>query len=353
MSVKNKWVIYGSYGYTGGLITEIAATAGKPVVLSGRNEEKLKAQSAAYELPYQKADLASDAEMDALLKDAVLVLHCAGPFKFTYKKMLQACMRNQCHYLDITGEIEVFEGAKAMDAKLKAAGIMAMPGTGFDVVPSDCLALHLKEKMPDATHLELAFMGVGGSMSHGTALTMAENLDKGGAIRKNGKIEVVPTAFEVKKIDYGKRPFSSMTIPWGDVSTAHFSTGIPNIKVFTAMPPSAITWAKRSNHMGFLLKRTLIKNLVKKYIDSRPAGPNAEARKKGKSLLWGEVTNALGNKMAARLTTPEGYTLTAATAWLIAGKVADGNFKIGYQTPSNAYGSALILEVPGTKYEAL
>lgn len=352
MSNKTHWIIYGSYGYTGNLITEIAAKAGKLVILSGRDEIKLKAQSNKSGLPYKKADLSSEAEMDALLADAALVIHCAGPFKHTYKNMLKACIRNKTHYLDITGEIEVFESVKAMDASIKAAGIMAMPGTGFDVVPSDCLAAYLKNLLPDATHLELAFMGIGGSMSHGTAMTMAENIDKGGAIRKDGKIQPVPTAYDVKKIDYGKGPYSSMSIPWGDVSTAHFSTGIPNIIVYTAMPESSITWAKRSNFLAPVLKTSLVKSLVKKYIDSRPAGPDEATRKRAKSALWGKVSNAEGKSIEARLSTVEGYTLTAATAWLIAGKVADGNFKPGYQTPSSVYGSELVLEVPGSTFSS-
>jgi short subunit dehydrogenase-like uncharacterized protein len=351
--MKNKWIIYGSYGYTGQLIAEIASKSDKEVILSGRDEHKLRQQADILQLSYLKADLDNAQEMSALLKDAILVIHCAGPFRHTYRKMAKACLEHQCHYLDITGEIEVFEGMKAYGEKFEKAGIMAMPGTGFDVVPSDCLAAYLHQQLPDATDLELAFMGLGGGLSHGTATTMAENIDKGGAIRKNGKIEVVPTAYKDKKIDFGRGYMSAMTIPWGDVSTAYHSTGIPNIMVYMAAPPKAIAWAKRSNHMGFILKTNLAKSLLKKYINSRPAGPDIQARQKGKSLLWGKVTNAAGKNVEARLQTKEGYTLTALTAWLIAEKVASGNFKTGYQTPSSAYGADLIMEIAGTERQLL
>lgn len=347
--MKTKWVIYGSYGYTGQLIAELAVNSGKDVVLSGRDEQKLRQQADALGLSYQKADLSDAAEMEALLKDAVLVIHCAGPFRHTYRQMAKACLQHGCHYLDITGEIEVFEGMKAMDEAFRNAGLMAMPGTGFDVVPSDCLAAFLHQQLPDATHLELAFMGLGGGLSHGTATTMAENIDKGGAIRRDGKIELVPTAYMDKKIDFGKGPMSTMTIPWGDVSTAYHSTGIPNIMVFTGVPPKAIAWAKRSNSLSFLLKRDFVKSLLKKFIDSRPAGPDLQARTKGKSLLWGKVTNAAGQSVEARLQTKEGYSLTALTAWMIAGKVAAGDFKPGFQTPSSVYGPDIIMEVEGTE----
>ncbi len=92
-----------------------------------------------------------------LLKKGAVVIHCGGPFQYTAKAMADACLETKTHYTDITGEHQVFELLAGYDQKGKAAGIMIMPGTGFDVVPSDCLALHLKNRLPSATHLQLAF----------------------------------------------------------------------------------------------------------------------------------------------------------------------------------------------------
>lgn len=344
---KQKIVVYGSYGYTGRLIAEKAVGLESNVILSGRNEEKLRKQSEALGLPYETADLSDPGQMDRLLNDANLVIHCAGPFIHTYKPMLDACIRTHCHYLDITGEIPVFESIKARNKEISEAGIMAMPGTGFDVVPTDCLSLFLKKQLPDANRLELAFMGLDGGVSHGTAQTMAENLGNGGAVRENGKIKSVPAAYKTREIDFGVKKRTAVSIPWGDVSTAHHTTGIENITVYTVMKPSAVKILKLSNWIAPVLRVSPVRTVIKKRISRTVTGPGRQAREKGKSYIWGEVQNPNGDTVSARLTTPEGYRLTALTSLLIAQNVTSGNFKPGYQTPASAYGEDLILEVEG------
>lgn len=342
-------VIYGSYGYTGAIIAEIAATSGHPVILAGRDPEKLAAQAAQLNLPFRVAALDDPGAMDALLADALLVIHCAGPFMFTWKAMAEACLRNGCHYLDITGEIDVFESLKKMDGAFRAAGIMAMPGTGFDVVPSDCLAALLKERLPDADSLELAFAGIGGGVSHGTATSMAERAGMGGAVRRSGRLKPVPSAYLVQEVDFGRGPKPVVCIPWGDLSTAFTSTGIENITVYTAVDKSAIRILKLSNFLNPVLRTSAVRGIIKKWIDSRPAGPTPEQREKGRSIFRGRVKNAAGETSEAGLITPEGYRLTALTAWHIAMKVAAGNPVAGYQTPATAYGKELIFEIEGCR----
>ena len=348
-SGSTSWIIYGSYGYTGRLIAEKGSEYHSDIILSGRNEEKLREQSESLNLPFKVADLSDSQQMDALLEDAELVIHCAGPFIHTWKPMLDACIRNRCHYLDITGEIPVFEAIKARDDEIKSAGIMALPGAGFDVVPTDCLALYLKKQLPDAESLELAFMGLGGGVSHGTAQTMAENFGSGGAIRRNGMIKPVPAAFKTRTIDFGSKTRTAASIPWGDVSTAHFTTGIDNIIVYTAMKESAIRWMKFTNWISPVLKLSPIKSLIKNLISKKVTGPDQSSRETGRSNIWGEVTNSSGDIVKARLTTPEGYRLTALSSLHIAKKVSKGNFKNGYQTPAFAFGEDLILEIEGTE----
>jgi short subunit dehydrogenase-like uncharacterized protein len=288
--------------------------------------------------------------MDDLLKEANLVIHCAGPFIHTWEPMIRACLRNECHYLDITGEIEVFEAIKAMDKQFKMKGIMAMPGTGFDVAPTDCMAAHLKKRLPDATHLELAFRSSGGRISRGTANTMVEKLGNGGAIREDGIIKNVPAAYKTRRIQFEDKKVPAVSIPWGDISTAHFSTGIENIVVYTALPEKMIRKMRWSNWIKLLLKLDFVKNRLKKKIKTMPAGPDAEERRTGRSYIWGEVRNGKGKTVQAIYKTKEGYQLTAEMALKIAEKVSVGDFKTGYQTPSGAYGADLIFEIENTEW---
>jgi len=233
----------------------------------------------------------------------------------------------------------------ALNQKAKEAGIMVMPGVGFDVVPSDCLARHLKDRLPSATHLSVAFYGMG-RISHGTQATMTMNIGRGGAIRKDGKITPVPAAWKSREIDFGEVRKLATTIPWGDVSTAYYSTGIANIEVYSVIPAKNLKMLKLSRYIGWLLATAPAQKYLQKQIPA--GGPNDADRAKGKMLLWGEASDPNGNRVEARLQCPEGYTTTALAALNIAEKILDRNFTPGFQTPAKSYGADLILEIEGT-----
>ena len=347
--MTSKILVYGSYGYTGDLIARFAKEDGVDVILSGRNPQRLSDQAERYGFAWVPADLSDRQSIRNALRDVDVVIHCAGPFAQTYEAMARACVDTHTHYTDITGEAEVYEGLWAMDEAATGASIMLLPGTGFDVVPSDCLAAHLKSRCPDATHLELAFRGRGGGVSHGTAKTMAQNIHRGGTIRRDGKLEQVPAAWKTRMIDFGDgKPAHCMSIPWGDVVTAYKSTGIPNIMVYMGFPQGPARFLKLARPLLPLLGTRPVQNMMKKRIEAGPAGPDDEARKTAVNELWGEVRTAGGRTAVSRLRTPEGYTLTARMSLAIAQKICQGEHKPGFQTPSTAYGKDLILELPGT-----
>ena len=337
-------LIYGANGYTGELITRFAAERGLKPIIAGRKETAIKTIAERHGLEYRIFALDETEKLDAAMNEVAMVLHCAGPFSITSKPMVQACLRNKKHYTDITGEISVFESCAALDPKAKDAGVMLMPGVGFDVVPSDCLAMHLKNRLPSATRLTLAFYGMG-RISHGTQATMTMNIGRGGAVRKDGKITPVPAAWKTREIDFGEVKKLGVTIPWGDVATAYYSTGIPNIEVYTIAPNSALKLMRLSRYLGWLFAT----GPVQKYLQSKipPGGPTDEERAKGKTLLWGEASDTEGNRVESRMQTPEGYTLTALAALNIAEKILAGSFAPGYQTPAKAYGPDLVLDVDG------
>jgi short subunit dehydrogenase-like uncharacterized protein len=230
---------------------------------------------------------------------------------------------------------------------------MLMPGAGFDVVPTDCIALYLKNKLPDASELKLAFASIGGGLSHGTAITMAGGMGEKSAARKNGKIVRVPLGHRGMWVDFGIRKLFVMTIPWGDISTAYTTTGIPNIETYTGASTKTYKLLKFQFLFNWLLRTSFMRNRQLKKINSKPAGPSDEKRAKSKGLVWGEVKNEKGQAAGARLIGPDGYTLTAHSSLVIAKKILDGNFKPGYQTPAGCYGADLILEVPGVTRESL
>ena len=342
------FLIYGANGYTGELIARFASEQGLKPILAGRNEEKIEALAKQYSFDFRVFSLEDTEKTDEALQEVEFVLHCAGPFSLTSAPMVEACLRNKRHYLDITGEIAVFEAMAARDKAAKDAGIMVMPGVGFDVVPSDCLAKHLKNRLPSATNLTLAFYGLG-RISHGTQATMTMNVGKGGAVRKNGEIVSVPAAYKTREIDFGEVKEIGVTIPWGDVSTAFYSTEIPNIEVYTILPASNLKMLKLSRYLGWLLATSPIQNYLQKQIPA--GGPSDEERAKGKTYLWGLALDDAGNKVESRQFGMEGYTMTALTALKISEKILAGNFCAGFQTPAKCYGADLILEIEGVRRE--
>jgi short subunit dehydrogenase-like uncharacterized protein len=338
-------IVYGATGYTGELIARFAAERGEKPILAGRNRDAVAQVAQRYGLPWRAFGLDDAAALDAGLQGATVMLHCAGPFSRTSKPMVDACIRSKVHYLDITGEVAVFEACAARSTEAKAAGVMLMPGVGFDVVPSDCLAAHLKRRLPSATHLALAFQGLG-IMSRGTANTVVEGIGGSGLVRREGKLVEVPTAHETRRIDFGRGPTTAVAIPWGDVFTAWHSTRIPNIVVYTAVPLGLRVGMRASRLFGGLLATAPAQRFLKSRVAARPAGPTDEQRARGKSLLWGEARDA-STKVQTRLEAPEGYTHTADAALHIAGRALKGDAPVGYQTPSSAYGADLVMALPG------
>lgn len=320
-------------------------------MLAGRGDA-VRALAEPHGLESRVVGLEEPAALRRSLDGIGAVLHCAGPFSRTSKPMADACIAAGTHYLDITGEISVFEAMAARGDEARAAGVMLLPGTGFDVVPSDCLAAHLKRRLPDAAWLRLAFESSGG-LSRGTATTMVENIARGGAIRRGGKIVAVPAAWQTRVVDLGEGPVEVTSIPWGDVATAWHSTGIPDIEVYTRMSPGQRRLLLATRYVGRLLATGPVQDWLKARIRSGAPGPSERARARGRSRLYGEAGNAAGSCVRSRLTGPEGYTLTARTAVAALERVLAREARPGFQTPSLAFGADFVLGVEGVAREDL
>lgn len=348
----DNFLIYGANGYTGELTCRLAVEQGMRPLIAGRSEAKVKPIADKLGLEYLVFSLEESDKIEAALSRVKVVLHCAGPFSRTAQPMAGACLKTGTHYVDITGEVEVFEYMRRLGDKARGLDIMLLPGGGFDVVPSDCMAAFLKQELPDAAELTLALFSKGGAISHGTATTMLENVGRGGAIRENGQIKTVPHAYHSRTFDFGFGQYQGTTIPWGDISTAYTSTRIPNIRVYNCMPPSAARSLKMMRYTGWLMATGPAQKFLKGRLAKRPAGPTDEKRAKASSYIWGEVSN--GSKTVRALhSMPEGYTLTALSSLKIIEKILQGDYEPGYQTPATAYGADLFLEIPGAKREIL
>ena len=346
--MKKKWLLYGANGYTGQLIAREARQRGLQPILAGRNDEGITAIASETGFDSLVFELEDTAAVSKALKGISAVLHCAGPFSATSQAMIEACLENNCHYLDITGEISVFANAHKQSEEARHADIVLMPGVGFDVVPTDCLAATLVRALPAATTIILAFES-GSRMSPGTAKTSIEGLAGGGCVRKDGKLKWVPLVWKTREIQFKHGKRLAVTIPWGDVFTAYISTGVGDIETYMAAPPSSIMQMKRMRMLKPLLSMQWVQNMMKRRVEKSVSGPEISERQSSKMQLWGEATTADGRSVSATMTTPNGYDVTVTASLGIVEYLLANDVEGGFYTPSLLMGADYAASLPGVK----
>lgn len=337
-----EWMIYGANGYSGELIAREAARRSLKPVLAGRNASQVTAL--ADELGLRHRIFPADT---ADLSGMTLVLNCAGPFSATARPIIARSLAAGVHYLDITGEIDVFEHARSLNSEARAANVILCPGVGFDVIPTDCLALALKQALPDATSLSLGFQSQS-LKSPGTAKTTVEGIGGGTKIRRNSVIRSEPLGIRARRIDFGLGPRLAVAVPWGDVSTAYKTTGVASITVYLAVAPSFRFAMLASNVLAPILRLPAIRKWMLAKAGAA-VGPDAIARQSDPTYLWGEVRNASGKARTARLRTANGYDVTINGSLAVVRHIMEADrLEPGYTTPALLCGAGLIESLPAS-----
>lgn len=346
------WAIYGATGYTGKLLVDEAVKRGHRPLLLGRSEEKLRAVAEPHGLSYKAVPLEDPGGLRAALTGQKLVLHAAGPFVKTSEPMLHACLDVQAHYLDITGEIDVFERVFDHDAEATRRGVCLISGVGFDVVPTDCLAMHVVSRVKRPRKLEIAIAAIG-KPSGGTARSVVEMLPKGIRARRGGELVSVPAMKGIKTVQFSEREAEVMPAPLADLVSAFHSTGVEDIRCYLAVPRSfgkagRALWPLAA--AAFPIAQAVLRNnAIRERLGSAVGtaeGPTEEERLRSKSFIWARV-EADGGAVESTLSTLEGYEFTKIVAVRIVERVlADG--PTGARSPGQVVGKDFVLELPQT-----
>ena len=344
-------MIYGATGYSGRLMVAEAVKAGLKPILAGRSPSKLAALALAHGVEMHVLHLHEQDLLARALQDISVVIHCAGPFAHTAMPMLEACLAAGTHYLDITGEIAVLETLAAQDARARDAGIMVLPGAGFDVVPSDCLAADLAARHPGGRILRIGLAAHSG-VSRGTARTILACVDNF-LIRRNGAITRVQAGRLRHDFDFGESPRTAVVGVLGDVATAYRSTGIANIETYVQATSAARTASWISRLLGRSLSSRPAQRLLNSLVDRRSEGPSPAERRKSYAIFVAEIEQASGERVAARLRACDPYGMTASVAVCMATRALEGDTSVGFQTPSMAYGPDLIRQFQGIEWDYL
>lgn len=343
---KTHWMIYGANGYTARLVAEQACRQGLRPLLGGRDPAAIQALGS--QLGLECRIFAADTPgATQALADVTVLANCAGPFSATAAPLLEACLASTCHYVDITGEIAVFEHAHGLHQRARDAGIALCPGVGFDVIPTDCVAACLAQAMPDANQLALGF-DTGSGLSPGTAKTTVEGLKLGGKVRQDGEVRDVPLGYKQRDIDFGRGLKHAVSIPWGDVATAFYTTGIGNIEVYLPAPPLLALGMRLLDPLRPLLARDGVQRWLKRQAQQRIQGPDQLTRSRLRTWVWGEVRNAAGERRTARLETANGYDVTLHGVLMAVTHLLDYAGPGGYFTPSRLFGKRCVERLPGS-----
>lgn len=360
--MTHAWMIYGANGYTGELIAREAVERGLKPILAGRSIEKIEPLAKELGLEFRAFSIESlfktsespspspSLEYKGGGLDGVsLVLHCAGPFSQTSAPMIKACLAVGCHYLDITGEIAVLEHtlAKPQAEKAREVGVVLCSGVGFDVVPTDCVALKLKELLPDATHLSLGF-DTDSAASPGTLKTVSESLGSGTLRREDGAIVKTASRDAVREIDFGRGTVPAMAISWGDVASAFHTTRIPNIDTWIPVPGGRKGVVTAFNILRPVLATGFVQGILNKLVNKFVKGATAAERAKSRTWVWGEATNAAGEKKTVRIEIPNVYDVTVDAALKVVTHVLEINYDGGSYTPAMLLGSGAVEELAGS-----
>jgi short subunit dehydrogenase-like uncharacterized protein len=345
-----EFLLYGANGFVGEAIARLAVQQGLRPMLAGRDAAKIEKLASELGAAHRVFSLDEPAAMDQALSEVPVVLHCAGPYVYTSKPMVEGCLRSGTHYLDLTGELPVYAAVAASDAEAGERGVMLLPGAGFDVVPTDCLALHLKNRLPSATRLTLAFCWQGpAGAPPGTQRTAIEVAAYGDRVRRNGRLEEPEQPVKTRQIDFGYGPLEAMRVTWGDVFTAYYTTGIANIEDYMVVSRRLRRQWRAAAALRPLLRWSVVRELAKLAVS---AGPTRDECAISFTHVWGEAQDEGGLTAVSRLHGPQaGVVWTARAALAAISRVLAGNAPAGFQTPARAYGADFALEAEGVTRE--
>lgn len=329
--MKKRLLIYGATGYTGTLLAEVAHRRDMRPILAGRDRAKVDALTRRLEGADSRVfPLEDRSAVLGALNDVGCVIHAAGPFTLTARPMIDACLTAGVHYLDITGEFAIFELAESLSDRAAAAGVMLMPGVGWDVIPSDCLALHTVKRISSPHSLKLFLKHFGG-ISRGSAKSGVYIAATGPRARRNGVVVSDPR--QPMACDFGSGLETCVPFPMGDIITGWKAHQVPNVDVFFSVgvvPPGPAAEPPVGSVRNF---------------DDMPDGPTAAERDAGRSQVIAEVMAGDGTTVRSRIETASGYSYTSESGVEVARRVLDGNFVPGFQGPASAYGELLAVSI--------
>jgi short subunit dehydrogenase-like uncharacterized protein len=375
MSRRFDVVVLGATGYTGKLVVEYLSksSSGRFIkwAVAGRSEAKVKeflATIGSSETPVVVADCTDGASLDKLCAATTVVIACAGPFALIGMPVVDACMRNKTHYVDITGEFQfVRQVIEKYHDQAVDQGTFIVPCCGFDSVPSDIGNFVAHKTAGQQLQEVRGFYKVKGSASGGTLASICTifstiqkkdlspaSLNPPGA--KAGVPSVVRAGVK-KETDLGaySGPFLMAGTNERVVRRSNAFLGRPNVLYCEAVAGPfmyALVNTFALYLVGIFMGVPFLRFFVKKFLTPQGSGPSAASRSGGMSRTVFRATPASGSPFYVTFPIPmDPYDVTAVFVAESACSVLDilsNNAKSecglrgGVLTPASAFGSVLL-----------
>jgi short subunit dehydrogenase-like uncharacterized protein len=349
-------MLYGAYGTTGRRILQEAVRRAHRPLLAGRNGEKLAQLARPGDLPWCAVELGDRRALTRALEGIDVVLHAAGPYVITCEPMLEACLDAGVSYLDITGELPVFQRTLACHERALHHRVLVCSGVGFEVVPTDCLVAYLARRTGAAdgerpVEIEVAYSALGDA-SRGTVKSALGILRDGSRVLRGGRLVSVPLGRGGRSLELWQsqrsgrrermRTWRALPAPLPDLLTAQRTTGTDHVTAYLALPRRkawALEW------LGPALPHALRSRSIYEHLLRRVEASDLEPRARARASAWARVQSARGESREAWLDLPDGYTFTAQSA-VRAVEATLSQRPVGALTPALAFGEDFVLEVP-------
>jgi short subunit dehydrogenase-like uncharacterized protein len=166
-------------------------------------------------------------------------------------------------------------------------------------------------------------------------------------VRQDGRIVDIPFGGRSRMIDFGHGPERSFVIPWGDVATASYSTGIANIEVHIPRASPSARAIRALVPLRRLMASPTARRVAHTLLRRLASGPSPARRARELARVWGEVRNAAGAVKRASLQTLNGYSLTILTAVMAVEHVLRHEVSAGYCTPAQLMGPDCLEHIEG------
>ena len=248
MNTSYDLILYGATGFVGKqAIAYLAkhADQGTRWAIAGRSEGKLSAardfvaleHPSVRGIPILVADAQDAHALNTLAASTRVVLSCAGPYALYGSSLVAACVKNQTHYCDITGETPwIRQMIDLHHETARSQGTRIVPACGFDSVPSDLGAYLLLREMrklfgEECVQIKAAFTVGGGGLNGGTLASVMNMIESGQSKALNNPFLLNPPGTAPKDASMHRDPLGTYHDPDFNAWLGLFVMGPVNTRV--------------------------------------------------------------------------------------------------------------------------